>query len=235
MHTINFARRCGLAAGPWFALDRHDGDDPPAPDPAPDTNPDTDPPGSPDPDPGDPDPEGADQLGDPGKKALATMKAEKAEARREAAEAKRRAAAAEKRVAEFEERDKSELEKATAKAEREAKRAEAATARAVLAEIKTAAKGDFADISDALAFLDPAMYAADDGEIDTDAISADLEALLEKKPHLRKAAAAPEPPKNPRPDPGQGPRQPVPPTDYRTAPRDEVERKLAELGVRLRR
>jgi hypothetical protein len=215
---------------PWFDLARHDDDPDPAPDPDP-----TDPSADPDPDAPDPDPEGADQLGDPGKKALATMKAEKAEARREAAEAKRQAAALAKKVADYEDRDKSELDKATAKAEREAKRADAATARAVLAEIKTAAKGEFADVSDAVAFLDPAQYADDDGEIDTEAIASDLAALLTNKPHLRKAVAAPEAPKNPRPDPGQGPRQPVPPTDYRTAPREDVDRKLAELGVRLRR
>lgn len=215
---------------PWFDLARHDD-----PDPASEPEP-TDPPADPAPEPpvADPDPEGADQLGEPGKKALATMKAEKAEAKREAAEARKRAAAAEKRVAEFEERDKSDLEKAQAAAEREAKRADAATARAVVAEVKSAAAGEFADVSDAVAFLDLAKYTNDDGEVDTEQIAVDLAALLEKKPHLRKQTAAPEK-KTPKPDPGQGPRPPAPPADYRTASREDYERELARYGVRSRR
>jgi hypothetical protein len=217
---------------PWFDLARHDDDPDPAPDPEP-----TDPSADPDPDAPDPDPEGADQLGDPGKKALATMKAEKAEARREAAEAKRQAAALAKKVAEFEDRDKSDLEKATAKAEGATARAEAATKRAVLAEVKAQAADLFEDRDDARVNLADKLdsYVGDDGEIDEEAIAADLAAVLEKKPHLRKAVAAPDAPKAPRPDPGQGPRQPTPPTDFRTASREEYEAKLAELGVRPRR
>ncbi|WTW93626.1 hypothetical protein OG216_09665 [Streptomycetaceae bacterium NBC_01309] len=220
---------CPYLRTPWFDLARHDDPDPAAPDPEP-----TDPPADPEPDA--PDPEGADQLGDPGKKALATMKAEKAEAKREAAEAKRQAAALAKKVAEFEDRDKSELEKATARAEEAAAQAQTATRRAVLAEVKAQAADLFEDRDDARVNLADKLesYIGDNGEIDEDAIAADLAAVLDKKPHLRKQAAEPEK-KTPKPDPGQGPRPPVPPTDYRTAPREDVERKLAELGVRLRR
>lgn len=218
---------------PWFDLARHDDPDPDpaAPDPEP-----TDPPADPEPDRPDQDPEGADQLGDKGKQALDRMKAERAEARREAAEAKRQAAALAKKVAEFEDRDKSELERATARAEKDAERAAQATRRAVLAEVKAQAADLFEDRDDARVNLADklASYIGDDGEIDEDAIAADLAAVLDAKPHLRKRAAEPDK-KTPRPDPGQGSRPPAPPTDFRTASRDEVDAKLAEFGVRLRR
>lgn len=212
----------------WFRLNRHDDPtDPPEPTPEGDPNPA-------DPEP-EPDPEGADKLGDKGKQALDRMKAEKAAAKKEAADAKRAAAEAQRKVQEFEDRDKSELEKATAKAEAEAKRADAATARAVKAEVKVAAK-EFADPDDAAAFLDLSKYAGPDGEVDAEALQSDLAALLERKPHLRKVTAAPEPEKKngPKPDPSQGPRKDPTPTDYRTADRDTLTAKLAEYGVRLR-
>ncbi|MFI1580022.1 hypothetical protein [Embleya sp. NPDC020630] len=212
----------------WFDLGRHDDD------PAPEVEPD----------PGaaatetteDDEPEGADQLGDKGKQALDRMKAERAAAKKEAADAKREAAALARKVADFEDRDKSELEKATAKAEASAARADKATQRAVLAEVKAAA-ADFADAEDAAAFLDLTRYTDDAGDIDTEAIRTDLDALLQRKPHLRKATAAIEPEKKtPRPDPGQGSREPVPPADYRTATRDDLAAELAKVapGFRLR-
>ena len=214
----------------WFRLDRHDDPEPADPEPAPEPKDD---PADPDPE---PDPEGADKLGDKGKQALDRMKAEKAEAKRTAAAEKKRADDLARKVAEFEDRDKSELEKATTKAERAAERAVKATKRAVLAEVKAAAK-EFADPEDAAPFLDLSTYTSDDGDIDTEAISADLEALLERKPHLRKPAASePEKKKQPKPDPGQGARPTDPPTDFRTATRDELEAELATSvpGFRLR-
>ena len=212
---------------PWFKLNRHDDpepSDPPAPEPE----------GEPDPDP-EPDPEGADKLGDAGKKALDKMKAERAAAKKVAAEEKKRADDLARKVAEFEDRDKSELERATSKAEAAAKRAEAATARAVKAEVKAAASS-FADPEDAIAFLDLTSYTDDSGEIDTEAIASALEDLLERKPHLRKQAAAPDsdPKKGPKPDPSQGPRKDPPPTDYSKASREEIKAGLAKYGVRLR-
>lgn len=215
----------------WFRLDRHDDPEPTdPPEPASEADPD------PEPD-DDPDPEGADKLGDEGKRALNRMKADKAAAKREAAAERKRREDAERRVQEFEDRDKTELEKAAAKAEREAERAAKATARAVKAEVKAAAV-EFADPDDAAAFLDLSKYAGDDGEIDTEALQADLTDLLERKPHLRKQAAAPEPDpkrKAPKPDPGQGARPPEPPSDFRTASREEYEAALAKLGVSPRR
>lgn len=212
----------------WFRLGRHDD---PQPEPSPETDPGN-PEGDPEPEPG-PEPEGADQLGDKGKQALDRMKAERAAAKKEAAEAKKRADDLARRVQEFEDRDKSELEKAAAAAERATERAAKATQRAVAAEVKAAA-GDFADPEDAAAFLDLTRYAGDDGEIDTGAIAADLADLLERKPHLRRQSPTPEAPKTPRPDHSQGPRRDPPPTDYRTASREDFKAKLAEYGVRLR-
>jgi hypothetical protein len=213
----------------WFQLNRHDDPEPTDPEPAPDPAAD---PADPDPE---PDPEGAEKLGDAGKKALEAMKAQRAEAKKAAAAERKRADDLARKVADFEDRDKSELEKATSKAERLEAAIVKATARAVKAEVRAAA-AEFADPEDAAAFLDLAAYTSDDGEIDTEAISVDLDALLERKPHLRRAAA--EGPKKPapKPDPGQGPRPSEPPTDFRKADRATLDAELAELapGFRLR-
>ena len=157
------------------------------------------------------------------------MKAQRAEAKKTAAAEKKRADELARQVAEFQDRDKSELEKATTKAERLEEQAAKATKRAVLAEVKAAAAA-FADPEDAAAFLDLAAYTSDDGEIDTEAISADLDALLERKPHLRRPAAEPDKKKQPKPDPGQGPRPPQPVTDFRTATNEEYRAELARIA-----
>ncbi|MFG2826106.1 hypothetical protein ACGFWI_01265 [Streptomyces sp. NPDC048434] len=233
MHNTRKRWLSAAQGADWFRLNRHDDPEPDEPEVK---DPEPDEPEEPDEDPDDePEPEGADKLGDAGKKALDRMKAERAEAKKEAAAAKKAAAAAQRKVQEFEDRDKSELDKATSKADKAAERAEKATKRAVLAEVKAAASA-FADVEDAAAFLDLASYADGDGEIDTDAIATDLEALLGRKPHLRKAAPEPEKKKVPKPDPGQGARKDSPPTDFRTANRDELEAALAESvpGFRLR-
>jgi hypothetical protein len=213
----------------WFQLTRHDDPESTDPEPAPDP---VDDPSDPDPE---GEPEGADKLGDEGKRALDRMKADRAAARKTAAAEKRRADELARKVADFEDRDKSDLDKATMKAERLEAAAAKATARAVKAEVKVAA-AEFADPEDAAAFLDLATYTSDDGEIDTEAISADLEALLERKPHLRRAAASEPKKPAPKPDPGQGARPAEPPTDFRTSDRASLDAKLAELapGFRLR-
>lgn len=212
----------------WFQLNRHD-----EPEPADPPEPDGDPDPSGDPEP-EPEPEGADKLGDAGKKALERMKAERAAAKKEAAEAKKAAAEALRKVQEFEDRDKSELDKATEKAEKAEARAKAATDRAVKAEVKALAK-EFADPTDTEMLGDLSRYVDDDGAIDTEAIEADLADLLERKPHLRRPAAEPEKRRQPKPDPSQGPRPPEPPSDFRTASRDEYEAALAKYGVSPRR
>lgn len=213
----------------WFRLNRHDDPDPePAAeaDPADDAEPD---------DTEEPDPDGADKLGEAGKKALDRMKADKAAARREAAAEKRRNAELARKLAEYEDRDKTELDKVTSKAEKLAEQVKQATARAVKAEVKALASDGFADPTDADLLGDLSRYVDDDGAIDTEAIETDLADLLERKPHLRKQAADPDPKKKtPRPDPSQGPRPQTPPADFRTAERAEVDAELARIGFRRR-
>lgn len=193
------------------------------------------------------DPEGADQLGDKGKKALdamkARLKADRERAAKEVAALRKQAADQAAKLAEFEDQDKTEKEKLAARAERSEKLAADATARAVKAEVRALSVDSFADPSDAADVLtrDTAKYVSDSGDIDTDAIRADLDDLLERKPHWRK----PEPPApesegkkppakpKPKPDPGQGGRGDKP-IDYRTADRAVVDAELARLGVRRR-
>ncbi|MDX3550976.1 hypothetical protein PV729_04185 [Streptomyces europaeiscabiei] len=64
-------------------------------------------------------------------------------------------------------------------------------ARIVRAEVKAAATGKFADPADALAFLDLTTFeVSEDGEVDGTKLSAAIEDLLTRKPHL---AAKPQP------------------------------------------
>ncbi|MCX4596095.1 hypothetical protein OG819_42540 [Streptomyces sp. NBC_01549] len=229
----------------WFNLSRHDDPEPdpePAPDPADDP---ADPEPEPDPvdDPADPEPEpepdDASALGEAGKKALDRMKAEKAAAKKEAAAAKKQLAELTRKVEAFEDRDKSELEKASNQAERAQKQAAKAVARAVSSEVKVLAVGQFADPSDAVDVLmrDPSKYVDADGEIDTDAIEADLTDLLERKPHWGRpepVAAEPEKKSKPKPDPGQGSRGAPVKVDFRNASDEEVAAEMARYGVRKR-
>ena len=211
----------------WFQLNRHDDPEPTDPEPA-------EPEGDADPEPEpEGEPEGADKLGDEGKRALDRMKADRAAAKKAAAAEKKRADDLARKVAEFEDRDKSELEKAAAKAERLEAAAKAATARAVKAEVRAAA-AEFADPEDAAAFLDLSSYSNGDGEIDADAIQADLADLLERKPHLRRQAAVEPAKPKPKPDPGQGSRGPAEPTDFRNASKDAVAAELAKYSFRQR-
>lgn len=193
-------------------------------------------------------------LGDAGKRALARMKAERAAAKKElaaakkaAAEERRKSAALAKKVEGFEDRDRSELEKVTAKAERASKQAATAVARAVAAEVKAGAAGRFADTTDATDALmrDPSKYVDADGDIDTDAIEADLADLLERKPHWAAPApkadsdidpdtAKPKARPKPKPDPAQGARGGAPTKNYLDAPKDEVDAELRKLGIRPR-
>ena len=189
----------------------------------------------------------SDGLGDAGKKALDRMKAERAAAKKEAAAAKksaaeerRKAAELARKVAEFEDREKSELERAQSAAERSAEQAAKAVARSVRSEIKVAASDKFADTSDAIDVLmrDPSKYVDADGEVDAEAIEADLADLLERKPHWGKpepaAAPAAEPRTKPKPDPGQGSRGAPKPVNYLEASKDEVAAELAKYGYRQR-
>lgn len=124
---------------------------------------------------------GEEALGDPGKKALDAMKAERNAAR---AEAKARADEIAQLRAKIEGR---EAEYAAEQATRatEAQALAKANERIVRAEIRAAAAGKLADPADALRYLDPSTFeVGDDGDTDTAAIAAAVDDLIGKKPYL---------------------------------------------------
>lgn len=189
----------------------------------------------------DEDPEGAEQLGDPGKRALEAMKqrlkTERQKARDQVAAVKKQLAQQAAKLAEYEDADKSEKEKLAGKAERAEQQVAGLRTQLVQAEVKVLATSDFADPSDAQAFLgDLSRYIGDDGAVDTEQIRSDLSDLLDAKPHLRRPEPVPagEPKKpakpKPKPDPGQGGRGEKP-IDFRTAPQEQVDAELAKYGV----
>jgi hypothetical protein len=125
----------------------------------------------------DTDPEGADQLGDPGKKALATMKS-KLKAERD------RRRALEQQLAE---RDTSGDQDGQDAKVRQAEQAALARAneRIVKAEVKAAAAGKLADPADAYKFLDLSQFEVDDdGNVDADEVADAIEDLIKAKPYL---------------------------------------------------
>lgn len=127
----------------------------------------------------DADPEGADQLGDPGKKALASMK-DRLKAERE----KRRGLEAQlaelSKPAEGSQPDQDALL-------RQAEQTAAArfNERIVRAEVKAAAAGKLADPADAYKFLDLSHFEVDDdGNVDADEVAEAIDDLLKSKPYL---------------------------------------------------
>ena len=94
---------------------------------------------------------------------------------------------------------KSDLERIEDELKVERARADALRSTAVESRIEALAAKKFSDPSDAVAFLNSKKYVSDSGEIDTDAIAADLADLLERKPHLGRTE-----PGEPKPYPGQG-------------------------------
>lgn len=124
---------------------------------------------------------GAEALGDPGKKALDAMKADrnaaKAEAKRIADEFAAFKAQAEGKEAEH---------TATVEAQRVKDEAlAAANDRIKRAEIRAAAAGKLNDPKDALSFLDlSTIEVSDDGEVDGDAVAAAIADLVQSKPYL---------------------------------------------------
>ena len=118
--------------------------------------------------------EGEEALGDPGKRALDTMKAERKAAtdRAKAAEAERDAykAKLEGREAEY----AAEVEKRKTKDEA-----------IVRAEVKAAAKGKLADPSDAYLYIKVSDFeVSENGDVDTDALNNAIDDLITRKPHL---------------------------------------------------
>lgn len=144
--------------------------DPPADAPA--DPPDEDPEG---------DPEGADKLGDPGKRALDAMKAERNEAKRAQRELQ---AELEALKAKAEGREK---EHAQAQREQQV-RDEAlskANERILKSEVRLAAKGVLADPADALLYLDLSEFeVGSDGGVDADALGSAIDDLIKSKPYL---------------------------------------------------
>lgn len=125
----------------------------------------------------DPDPEGADKLGDPGKRALASMKG-KWRSERD----KRRTL--EQQLAKQTGGSDDAVTKATAAA------TAAANSRILKAEVRAAAKGRLADPKDALTFLDLSTFEVDeDGAVDESEIADAIEELVKNKPYLAAAKA----------------------------------------------
>ncbi|MDQ0829531.1 hypothetical protein QF032_001375 [Streptomyces achromogenes] len=127
----------------------------------------------------DDDPEGADELGDKGKRALASMKGKwrtERDKRREL----------EQQLAAKDGADEAEQTRRKAEADAIAK----ANGRILRAEIRAAAKGRLNDPKDALTFLDLEQFeVGEDGEIDTEEIEEAISDLLKNKPYLAAATA----------------------------------------------
>lgn len=127
----------------------------------------------------DADPDGAEELGDKGKRALASMKGKWRTERQKRKEL-------EDRLAEKDGAD--EAEQARRKAEADA--LSKANSRILKAEIRAAAKGRLNDPKDALTFLDLDQFeVGEDGEIDPEEIEEAIEDLLKAKPYLAAATA----------------------------------------------
>lgn len=135
---------------------------------------------------GESDPDGAESLGDPGKKALDSMKGKWRDER-----TKRQAL--EQRIAELEagpkgdNTDQPTADQIRTQAAREAN--EKANARILRSEVKALAAGKFADVSDAILNLDLSGFEVDEnGDVDADEITDAIEKLLTRKPHLAATA-----------------------------------------------
>ncbi|MFE0270820.1 hypothetical protein ACFWZY_01570 [Streptomyces sp. NPDC058992] len=127
----------------------------------------------------DADPEGAEELGDKGKRALASMKG-KWKSERD----KRRAL--EQRLADQDSKDDADAARRKAEQDATAK----ANGRILRSEVRAAAKGRLADPKDALTFLDLDQFEVnEDGEVDEDEIAEAIEDLIKNKPYLAAAKA----------------------------------------------
>ncbi|MFJ9662823.1 hypothetical protein ACIRPR_33350 [Streptomyces griseoflavus] len=128
---------------------------------------------------GDGDPEGADQLGDPGKKALDTMKG-KLKAERERRRALEAQLAERDKPADGDQPDPDALVR-----QAEATALARVNERLVKAEVKAAAAGKLADPADAHRFLDLTQFEVDDdGNVDAEEVADAIDDLLKSKPYL---------------------------------------------------
>lgn len=125
--------------------------------------------------------DGEKALGDPGKKALDSMKTKWREAEQRAKTAEAKLAEQEAKAAGREAEHKAEQESARVKSEART----AADERIKKSEVRLAAAGKLADPKDAIRYLDLSEIEVDeDGEIDTAAVAAKIDALLKQKPYL---------------------------------------------------
>lgn len=125
-------------------------------------------------------------LGEPGKAALKAERARAAKAEKELKKLRDEAAARE-----AEAMSESEKAIAAAKAEGVSEATAAANRRIVRSEVKALAAKKLNDPADAVAMLDLDQFEVDgDGEVDEEAITAALDALVAAKPYL---AASPRP------------------------------------------
>ncbi|MFJ9628088.1 hypothetical protein ACIRU8_10390 [Streptomyces sp. NPDC101175] len=142
-------------------------------------------------------PEDDPALGPEGEKALAEWKK-----RAKDAEALTKSQATELQT--FRDRDKTDAEKQADALAAATKRAEQATRLAVTSQVEALAAGRFQDPQDAVGALQGTSFLAEDGTtIDRAAITTALDDLLTRKPHWAAGAGGP---RNPQPDPSQGPR-----------------------------
>ncbi|WP_328631980.1 hypothetical protein [Streptomyces sp. NBC_00356] len=95
--------------------------------------------------------------------------------------------------------DKSESERLTDQLAQANERVTQTRQRLVRTQVQALAMTGFADPEDAVGALDLDSYIDSDGDIDEAAIKADLDALLERKPHWAKSQP-PEGPRRPAPD-----------------------------------
>lgn len=128
--------------------------------------------------------EGEDALGDPGKRALDTMKQQLREAQKANKETKAELDRI-RREAEMRDRPAEEQALEAARAEARAEAMVAANARILRSELRAAATGKLADPSDAALFIDVSAFdVSDDGSVDSDALTDAVDALIVSKPHL---------------------------------------------------
>lgn len=148
-----------------------------------------------------------DALGDPGKAALVRERQRATEAEQRAAEKYADYDALKDKASKFDkaiEDAKPEQERAVAAAREEGENAARAAMNQerVLDKIEVASAGKFRDIEDArLRLGQRADEFLKDGQIDTAAIAAAVDKVLENAPHLKADVKG-----KPRPDPSQGPR-----------------------------
>ena len=128
--------------------------------------------------------EGEEALGDPGKKAIDTMKQKLRDAEKRAREAAAEAAQF-RREAELRDKPAEEQALEAARAEARAEALAKANERILRSELKAAASGKLADPTDAALFIDLTQFdVSGDGDVDSDALNDAIAELISRKPHL---------------------------------------------------